>query len=238
LVDSAPRTSALPEDTDTQDNAGSMPDDAHASPRVSPSVGSVVERITITKPEAEAIERDILIRRHIERYAIVRQYAYGRTLDCACGVGYGTHLLAKNADVTKIYGIDGDAASIEHARREFGSEKIEFVHGDIANTTLPDIDFLVSLETIEHLPDPRVLSALAQRCHVQEVMVSFPAKKTTHYNPHHFWDFSVQDILEIFDDFVMINNFSYTFDTQFVHLARLKRSGARPRRFQYNRQQP
>ena len=63
-------------------------------------------------------------------------------------------------------------------------------------------------------------------------MVSFPAKKTTHYNPHHYWDLTLQDVLEIFaDDFVMINNFSYTFDTQFVHLARLTRSGARPQRF-------
>lgn len=199
--------------------------------RVTPPAGPVVERITLSRQDAEAIERDILIRRHIERYAIVRQFAYGRTVDCACGVGYGTHLLAKNLDVTKIYGVDSDAAALAHATKEFGGDKIEFVHGDLATLTLPDIDFLVSLETIEHLPDPRTLSRFAQRCKVQEVMVSFPAKKTTHYNPHHYWDLTVQDILEIFDDFVMINSFSYTFDTQFVHLARLTRSGARPRRF-------
>ena len=97
---------------------------------------------------------------------------------------------------------------------------------------LPDIDFLVSLETIEHLPDPRTLNGSRNAANVQEIMVSFPSKKTTHYNPHHYWDLTVQDVLEIFaDDYVMINSFSYTFDTQFVHLARLKRSGARPRRF-------
>jgi SAM-dependent methyltransferase len=192
----------------------------------------VVERIQLTRQDAEAIERDILIRRHIERYAIVRQYAYGRTVDCACGVGYGTHLLAKNADVERIYGVDTDASAIAHARREFGGDKIEFVHGDIATLAIPDIDVLVSLETIEHLPDPRTLSAFAERCSVQEIIVSFPSKKTTHYNPHHFWDLTVQDVLVVFaGDFVMINNFSYTFDTQFVHLARLTRTGARPRRF-------
>jgi SAM-dependent methyltransferase len=228
----------LPETTDTHENADSMSDDTTAAHLAAPRAGSVVERITISRLEAEAIERDILIRRHIERYAIVRQFAYGRTMDCACGVGYGTHLLAKNADVSKIYGVDSDAVAIAHAQREFRGDKIEFVLGDLDTTTLPNIDFLVSLETIEHLPDPRVLSRLSERCSVQEVMVSFPAKKTTHYNPHHCWDFTVQDILEIFDDFVMINNFSYTFDTQFVHLARLRRSGARPRRFQDIRRRP
>jgi ubiquinone/menaquinone biosynthesis C-methylase UbiE len=196
-----------------------------------PKESPVVERIRITRQEAEAIERDILVRRHIERYAIVRQFAYGRTVDCACGVGYGTHVLAKNADVTRIYGVDSDADSIAHARREFASDKIEFVLGDIASLTLPDIDFLVSIETIEHLPDPRAMAAFAQRSNVQEVLVSFPSKKTTHYNPFHYWDLTVQDVLEVFAGYVMINDFSYTFDTQFVHLARLKRSGAPPRRF-------
>ena len=203
------------------------------------AAGAVVERIMLTRGEAESIERDILIRRHIERYAIVRQYAYGRTVDCACGVGYGTHILAKNSDISSIYGVDSDETAIAHARAEFGGNKIQFVQGDIATLTIPDVDVLVSLETIEHLPDPRTLNAFAQRCGVQEVMVSFPAKKTTHYNRHHFWDLTVQDVLEVFsEDFVMINNFSYTFDTHFVHLARLTRSGARPRRFSATERKP
>src|SRR2546428_12452552 len=120
--------------------------------------GKVVERVRLARHEAEATERDILIRRHIERYAIVRQFAYGRTVDCACGVGYGTHLLAKNSDITKIYGVDSDGSAIAHARTEFGGDNIEFVQGDLSSVTIPDIDFLVSIETIEHLPDPRVLN--------------------------------------------------------------------------------
>jgi len=204
-----------------------------------PAAAAVVERIKLTKHEAESIERDILIRRHIERYAIVRQFAYGRTVDCACGVGYGTHILAKNSDITKIFGVDNDDDAIAQARTEFGGDKIEFVKGDIATLTLPDIDFLVSLETLEHLPDPRALTEFSRRCHVQELIVSFPSKKTTHYNPHHYWDLTVQDVLEMFaGDFVMLDNFSYTFDTQFVHLARLPRSGARPRRFRESHREP
>lgn len=197
-----------------------------------PPAGSIVERIRITRHEAETIEQDILIRRHIERYAIIRQFAYGRTVDCACGVGYGTHLLAKNSDITRIYGIDSDADCIAHARKEFWGDKIEYIHGDIGSITIPDIDFMVSMETIEHLPDPRCLHEFSKRCNVREIMVSFPCKKTTHYNKYHYWDLTVQDVLEIFaDDYVLINNFTYTFDTQFVHLARLKRECSQPRRF-------
>jgi ubiquinone/menaquinone biosynthesis C-methylase UbiE len=209
-----------------------MTHETSAKTSIAPATGSVVERIHMTRQEAEAIEQDILIRRHIERYAIIRQFAYGRSVDCACGVGYGTHILAKNADVSKIYGIDSDPACIAHARKEFSGDKIEFIQGNIDAITIPDIDFMASLETIEHLPDPRCLNDFARRCNVQEILVSFPAKKTTHYNKYHYWDLTTQDVLEIFgSDFVLINSFSYTFDTQFVHLARLKRDCVPPRRF-------
>jgi SAM-dependent methyltransferase len=155
-----------------------MTHETSAKTSIAPATGSVVERIHMTRQEAEAIEQDILIRRHIERYAIIRQFAYGRSVDCACGVGYGTHILAKNADVSKIYGIDSDPACIAHARKEFSGDKIEFIQGNIDAITIPDIDFMASLETIEHLPDPRCLNDFARRCNVQEILVSFPAKKT------------------------------------------------------------
>src|SRR5688500_16150852 len=106
---------------------------------------SVVERIKLTRQDTETYERDILIRRHIERYAIVRQYAYGRTIDCACCVGYGTHIVAKNKDVTRMFGVDSDADAVAHAQQEFGSEKIEFVQGDITTLTIPEVDVLISL---------------------------------------------------------------------------------------------
>jgi SAM-dependent methyltransferase len=194
--------------------------------------GSIVERIGMTRSELETIEHDILRRRHVERYAIIRQFMHGRIVDCACGVGYGTWLLAKNPDVTQAYGVDIDGEAIEAARQEFGSGKIEFIQGDIAKLKLEAIDVLVSLETIEHLPDPADLVRFAQRAGVREVIVSFPSKKTTHYNPHHLWDLTTSDITDLFaDSHVPIRTFDYTFDTTFVHLAALDRHGAAPKRY-------
>lgn len=192
----------------------------------------VVERIGMTRSELETIEHDILRRRHVERYAIVRQFVYGRIVDCACGVGYGTWLLAKNPDVTRAFGIDIDGEAIAAAQAEFTSPKIEFRQGDLASTKLDAIDVLVSLETIEHLPDPADLLRFAQNASVREIVVSFPSKKTTHYNPHHLWDLTTSDIVDIFAaSYVPIRTFDYTFDTTFVHLAALDRKGAPPKRY-------
>jgi SAM-dependent methyltransferase len=196
--------------------------------------GRVVERIEMTRSELETIEHDILRRRHVERYAIIRQFVYGRVVDCACGVGYGTWLLAKNPDVQHAYGVDVDADAIDAARREFTSPKIEFLQGDLASTNLDAIDVLVSLETIEHLPDPAELVRFAERAGAREVIVSFPSKKTTHYNPHHLWDLATSDIVDLFAaSYVPIRTFDYTFDTTFVHLAVLNRRGAALKRYRF-----
>ena len=40
----------------------------------------------------------------------------------------------------------------------------------------------------------RLLNAFADRCGVREIVVSFPSKKTTHYNRHHHWDLTQQDV--------------------------------------------
>ncbi len=191
----------------------------------------VIEFIRITKDDAERLEKDILIRRHIERYAIVRQFVHGKMVDCACGVGYGTHLMAKNPDVTSAIGIDITPECIETAQREFSSPKVKFVQGDINTIDVGQADFLVSLETIEHLPDPAALARFAERLNVQEAIISYPTKKTTHYNKHHLWDIIEQDILDLFDNFVLFNKFDYTFDTRFIHLVRRQRNVAAPIRY-------
>ena len=73
----------------------------------------VRERIYMSRNKLQEIETDILNRRHVERYAMVRQWCKGSVLDISCGVGYGTFLISKNPDVTKICGVDIDQEAIE-----------------------------------------------------------------------------------------------------------------------------
>ena len=51
----------------------------------------VRERIYLDRSKLEEFEIDILNRRHIERYAMVRQWLWGKVLDVSCGCGYGTY---------------------------------------------------------------------------------------------------------------------------------------------------
>ena len=102
---------------------------------------------------------------HLARYRFAQAFVKGRrVLDAACGVGYGTALLAEGGSTTAV-GIDVDQASIEFARQHYGENGgLRYVTGDV--TTLRGLagqrfDLCVSFETIEHLVEPeRFLIAL------------------------------------------------------------------------------
>lgn len=162
-----------------------------------------VERIYMTRQELQDMERDILNRRHIERYAMVRQWCHGNVLDFACGCGYGTDLISKNPDVEKIVGIDIDRSAIDWANENFSGEKIEFVCQDIREYE-GRVDVLVTLETIEHIKDTSMIPNLAERLQIPRLFVSFPSKKTTHYNKYHFYDFNTQEIKDLFPNYELV----------------------------------
>ena len=161
-----------------------------------------VERYNITLDELLKMERDILIRRHVERYAMVRQHIYGSVLDFACGVGYGSYLISKNPDVQEVIGVDKDQDAINHATLHFKTNKTRFLVSDIENYSGTHNCF-VCLETIEHIKNSSLVPALAIRCGVELTILSYPSKKTTHYNPFHYHDFRLQDIKDLFSEFLV-----------------------------------
>jgi 2-polyprenyl-3-methyl-5-hydroxy-6-metoxy-1,4-benzoquinol methylase len=191
----------------------------------------IQERIYITQAETEEIERDINLRRHIERYALARQFLSGKVLDAACGVGYGTFLCQKNPDVDAIVGIDVDEAAIRWANEHFATPKATFRCCGIDAFSTPGFDTLLTIETIEHLSDPERLAALVDRVGISEVIVSFPLKKTTHYNKFHLWDFTEQDVLHIFEDFVKAACVDQNTDYLLMHLVRARTRIHRPKIF-------
>lgn len=188
-----------------------------------------MERIVLDKQLVDQIEQDMLIRRHIERYALVRQYAFGTVLDAACGVGYGSYLVAKNPDVDKIVGVDCDKETIDFAKDNFEGGKISF-ECNFFEKIAGEFDVLLSLETIEHLDDPKVLAEMAKRCNVKEVIVSYPTKKTTHYNKYHKWDFSKADIEYIFGEYECIQTI-HNGDSEILHFICRGKCGVMPKRY-------
>ena len=91
----------------------------------------VRERIYFNKSTLKDIEFDILNRRHIERYALIRQYLYGDVLDVSCGSGYGSYLVSNNPDINSVLGLDISKEGIDWAKANFETEKVKFSPLDI-----------------------------------------------------------------------------------------------------------
>jgi len=179
------------------------------------------QHIFLNREQLLEIEQRIRIQRHVERYALLRQFAKGVVCDAACGCGYGSFLLSTNPDVKSVIGIDADQQIIAFAKQEYASSKTKFINVDL-NEWVSDqkIDMLFSVETIEHIEDTKTLPKFCDRNSINHVILTYPSKKTTHYNPYHLYDFNLQDILNIFDQFICYRHFNWEYEFDVVFLTR------------------
>lgn len=91
---------------------------------------------------------------HVHRYVFARELVGGlKVLDAACGEGYGAALLATAA--SSVTGVDLSGAAIEHAKKRYASDRLEFHLSDCLGLPFGDDEFdcVVSFETLEHLED-------------------------------------------------------------------------------------
>lgn len=105
------------------------------------------ERLYINSTNIESPDDNI--RKHLSRYLFAAMFADGDILDCACGSGYGSKILALNGHVTAV---DISADAIEYAKENNDDEHIDWVVSD-ATTYKPNkmFDSIVCVETFEHL---------------------------------------------------------------------------------------
>jgi hypothetical protein len=61
-------------------------------------------------------------------------------------------------------------------------------------------DTLVALEVMEHIEDRMYIPRIADHLQAKTVIVSYPSKKTTHYNPHHYHDFTKDDMYRMWEE--------------------------------------
>lgn len=132
---------------------------------------------------------------HLKRYEFAASHALpGRVLDIACGVGYGSRLIAdRRQDIDQVVGVDISPEAISFASSHYAVATTRFVAADAMTFDDPTgFDTIVSLETIEHLSQPesflrRVLLLLRRG---GRFIGSVPTTPSTDVNPHHLHDFS------------------------------------------------
>jgi SAM-dependent methyltransferase len=91
---------------------------------------------------------------HLQRYAFALPRVRGkRTLDLACGVGYGAYVLASVCP--QVEAIDLDPEAIRYARAHYLRTNVSYAEGDaLRYQAAQPFEAVTSFETIEHLPDP------------------------------------------------------------------------------------
>ncbi len=94
---------------------------------------------------------------HLSRYQFAAGYAKGKSvLDVACGTGYGACLLSHIA--SRVIGADISLASLSFARRQYPRANLQYVCLDAQKFPFREssFDVIISLETVEHLAEPKV----------------------------------------------------------------------------------
>jgi 2-polyprenyl-3-methyl-5-hydroxy-6-metoxy-1,4-benzoquinol methylase len=130
---------------------------------------------------------------HLERYRFAEGFVKGRVVvDCACGTGYGSEMLAEGGAAI-VFGVDISEEAVRFARIHHAHPNVRYCVADAISFEPPQTpDVWVTLETIEHLLEPsRYLQTIRQRLPVKGMLIaSVPTTVSTDGNPFHRHDFS------------------------------------------------
>ena len=98
-----------------------------------------------------------------ERYFKLLSYVKNKDiLDCACGIGWGSYLIA-NVGANHVTSVDLSEEAISAAKNYFNHPNINFVNGDIDEIKInKKFDIICSFETIEHVQDPEKFLKILQ----------------------------------------------------------------------------
>ena len=143
---------------------------------------------------------------HYQRYQFAKQFVKGKiVLDAACGEGYGSSLLAEEAE--EVIGFDIDKEAVENANRKYGNQKLSYLNGSVEYLPFENqsFDVVVSFETIEHVGEEIQRKFLEEICRVLKpegtLIMSTPNKAVytdlvEGENPFHIKEFYVKEFRE------------------------------------------
>jgi SAM-dependent methyltransferase len=119
----------------------------HDQPEGVPPLALTGER---TLPDVP--EENYWFQRHLVVYEWIAARTHGRrVVDLACGEGYGSAVLGRTA--ASVVGVDANPEAFAHAQAKYTGETVRFERNMI-ELWQGDVDCVVFLQTIEHVPDP------------------------------------------------------------------------------------
>jgi ubiquinone/menaquinone biosynthesis C-methylase UbiE len=158
------------------------------------------------------VEWEVLEAEHRQRYEFFAARAKGlRVLDVACGVGYGSQMLAA-CGAASVTGVDISAEAIESARKHFAHPSVEFIACDASGLARlgREFDMAVSFETVEHLAEPEVLLREVQRvltpggCFVCSTPNRDYERRSGTRNPYHLCEWTYDEFHDAFSQYFEI----------------------------------
>ncbi len=176
-----------------------------------------LERIVPGAADQRHIAGDDTLQLHLARYQFAAQFARGKVLDIACGVGYGSAVLAEVAKVGHVTGVDLSEEALDVARQRYARPNITFVQGDCMTYRGDPVETIVSLETVEHLPEPeKFIRRIAEQLLSQGTLIaSVPVTPSMDFNPYHLHDFTPRRFealmrsagLQVVDRFLQVQSY-------------------------------
>ncbi|HUG15515.1 MAG TPA: methyltransferase domain-containing protein, partial [Thermomicrobiales bacterium] len=133
-------------------------------------------------------------------YEFALGFASGqRVLDCGCGEGYGSALLAETA--AEVVGLDRDARVVEFAAAKYAlSDRLRFIASDAERLPFDDgaFDLITCFQVLEHLHDARSFLREARRVLAPggALLLTTPNVLVAgeRPNPHHVHDYRPDEL--------------------------------------------
>ncbi len=143
---------------------------------------------------------------HLARYRYAQPWSAGReVLDCGCGNGYGSHLLAETA--RSVTGVDIAAEAVAYARQHFVRPNLHFMQMDSQSLEFADatFDVVCSFEVVEHIADSARYLAEIRRVLRPEgtALLSTPNRLVYSHaagkplNPYHVREYSLAELRQV-----------------------------------------
>lgn len=147
---------------------------------------------------------------HLARYQWAESLVKDKiVVDAACGVGYGSIMLAR-AGAFSVQGFDIAQEAVDTATNSAPPTNVSFQLGDVTQLPVPDaaVDVFVCFETIEHVPDDRAVVREAARilrpgglflCSSPNRVLTNPGKSLADrpFNEHHVREYSREELASL-----------------------------------------